>query len=232
MNTNVITTFAEAEQRLQREFFSRYPLASIGPLEQMETADQVEIFERQPVPAMLPVWERLSPDIGQKLLAALPAAVVTETMHGLDPTRLAHPAGGVRRRPARVPARTGRRPDREGGARGDALPAGLRRLPDGHPGAAVPHRQDRRRGACAPARGSQARTFGLLRGGLRQPPPRAGRHAGPGARRARRDRGRPRPARRGVRPADDHRRGGRGDAGGATACRTWRWSTSTAGSSA
>ena len=94
MNSNVITTFAEAEQRLQREFFSRYPLASIGPLEQMETADQVEIFERQPVPAMLPVWERLSPDIGQKLLAALPAAVVTETMHGLDPTRLAHLLAG------------------------------------------------------------------------------------------------------------------------------------------
>ena len=78
MNSNVITTVAEAEQRLQREFFSRYPLASIGPLEQMETADQVEIFERQPVPAMLPVWERLSPDIGQRLLAALPAEIVTE----------------------------------------------------------------------------------------------------------------------------------------------------------
>ena len=75
MNSNVITTVAEAEQRLQRAFFSRYPLASIGPLEQMETVDQVEIFERQPVAAMLPVWERLSPDIGQKLLAALPAEV-------------------------------------------------------------------------------------------------------------------------------------------------------------
>lgn len=95
MDGNAISTLAEAEQRLQREFFSRYPTASIGPLEQMETAAQIEVFERQPVQAMLPVWERLSPDIGRKLLAALPAAVVTETMGKLDPTRLAHLLGGV-----------------------------------------------------------------------------------------------------------------------------------------
>ena len=94
MNSNVITTVSEAEQRLQREFFSRYPLASIGPLEQMETADQIEIFERQPVPAMLPVWERLSPDIGRKLLNALPEAVATETVRGLEPTRVAHLLAG------------------------------------------------------------------------------------------------------------------------------------------
>ena len=95
MNSDVIRSIAEAEQRLQREFFSRYPSASIGPLEQLETAAQIEIFERQPVPAMLPVWERLSPDIGHKLLAALPATVVTETMRELDPGRLAHLLAGV-----------------------------------------------------------------------------------------------------------------------------------------
>lgn len=94
MDSIVISTVAEAEQRLQRAFFAHHPAASIGPLEQMETAAQIEIFERQPVPAMLPVWERLSPDIGQKLLAALPAAVVTDTMHRLDPVRLAHLLAG------------------------------------------------------------------------------------------------------------------------------------------
>ena len=94
MDGIVISTVAEAEQRLQRAFFAHHPAASIGPLEQMETAAQLEIFERQPVPAMLPVWERLSPDIGQKLLAALPAAVVTDTMHRLDPVRLAHLLAG------------------------------------------------------------------------------------------------------------------------------------------
>ena len=95
MDGNAIDTLAEAEQRLQREFFSRYPVASIGPLEQMETAAQIEVFERQPVEAMLPVWERLSPEIGQKLLAALPSTVVAETMRKLDPTRLAHLLAGV-----------------------------------------------------------------------------------------------------------------------------------------
>ena len=95
MNSNVIHSLADAEERLQREFFSRYPTASIGPLEQMEIEAQVEIFERQPVRAMLPVWERLSPDIGEKLLAALPATVVTETVRALDPGRLAHLLAGV-----------------------------------------------------------------------------------------------------------------------------------------
>ena len=56
MDGIVISTVAEAEQRLQRAFFAHHPAASIGPLEQMETAAQLEIFERQPVPAMLPVW--------------------------------------------------------------------------------------------------------------------------------------------------------------------------------
>ena len=90
MDGIAINTVAEAEQRLQRAFFAHHPAASIGPLEQMETAAQIEVFERQPVFAMLPVWERLSPDIGQKLLAALPAAVVADTMRRLDPVRLAH----------------------------------------------------------------------------------------------------------------------------------------------
>ena len=95
MDGIVINTVAEAEQRLQRAFFAHHPAASIGPLEQMETAAQVEVFERQPIQAMLPVWERLSPDIGQKLLVALPPTVATGTMRGLDPVRLAHLLAGL-----------------------------------------------------------------------------------------------------------------------------------------
>ena len=95
MNTDVIRSLDEAEHRLQREFFLRYPSASIGPLEQMETASQVVIFEHQPVAAMLPIWERLSPEIGHRLLAELPATVLTETMRALDPGRLAHLLTGL-----------------------------------------------------------------------------------------------------------------------------------------
>ena len=94
MDGNVINNISEAELRLERELFSRHPAASIGPLERMETPARAAVVERQPVPVMLPVWERLSPDIAKELLAALPASIVGETMRGLDPVRLARlPAG-------------------------------------------------------------------------------------------------------------------------------------------
>ncbi|MDE0343303.1 MAG: magnesium transporter [Deltaproteobacteria bacterium] len=83
-------TVSEADQRLEAEFLSNHPGASTAPLESLETSEQVEIFTRQPVAVMLPVWERLSPDIARKLLTALPESIVVETMQGLDPVRLAH----------------------------------------------------------------------------------------------------------------------------------------------
>ena len=95
MDGIVIHTVAEAERRLQGAFFAHHPAAALGPLEQMETAALVEVFERQPVRTMLPVWERLSPDIGQELLIALPRAVATDTMRGLDPVRLARLLAGL-----------------------------------------------------------------------------------------------------------------------------------------
>ena len=94
MDGNVINSIDEAELRLQREFFLRYPVATVGSLEQMETEEQLVIFERHPVPVMLPVWERLSPDVAEKLLAALPETVAAETMRGLDPVRLAQLMSG------------------------------------------------------------------------------------------------------------------------------------------
>ncbi len=95
MNGAAVRSLAEAEHHLQRAFFSHYPDAAIKPLEQMETAAQVEIFTRQPVPVMLPLWERLFPEIGQRILAGLPAAVATETMRALDPGRLAPMLAGA-----------------------------------------------------------------------------------------------------------------------------------------
>jgi len=83
-------TVADADQRLETEFLSSHPGVSTAPLESLETSEQVEIFTRQPVAVMLPVWERLSPDIARKLLTALPESIVVETMQGLDPVRLAH----------------------------------------------------------------------------------------------------------------------------------------------
>ena len=94
MNINAIDNVAQAEQRLQREFFTHHAAASIAPLEQMDIPALAEVFEVQPVPVMVRIWERLSPDIGGKLLAALPESLVVETMHALDPTRLARLLAG------------------------------------------------------------------------------------------------------------------------------------------
>ena len=62
---------SETERRLESEFFRLHPAAATDLLESLDTAEQVAILERQPVAAMLPVWERVSPDIGRRLLAEL-----------------------------------------------------------------------------------------------------------------------------------------------------------------
>ena len=94
MDGDVIKSIEEAELRLQLEFFQRHPATTAGSLEQMESEELRAIFERQPVPVMLPVWERLSPDIAETLLATLPDTVAGETMRGLDPVRLAQLMSG------------------------------------------------------------------------------------------------------------------------------------------
>ncbi len=86
---------AETERRLEREFFARHPGSAIGPLEQLEIGEQVAIFTHQPVETMLPLWERLSPEIGQRALAGLPEGIATETMRALDPGRAAHLLAGM-----------------------------------------------------------------------------------------------------------------------------------------
>ena len=80
---------SETERRLENAFFSRHPAAATDSLERLDTAEQVAVLERQPVAAMLPIWERLSPDIARRLLQALPRPIAVETMQRLDPGRLA-----------------------------------------------------------------------------------------------------------------------------------------------
>ena len=88
--TDITTTeTSETERSLEEAFFLRHPVAAADSLELLETADQVAIFGRQPVSAMLPVWGHLSPDIAGRLLAAVPRPVAVETMRKLDPGQLA-----------------------------------------------------------------------------------------------------------------------------------------------
>ncbi len=80
---------SEAEFRLEGEFFTRHPAAAIDAFESLDVSEQVAVVERQPVAALLPVWERISPDIGRQVLAELSPEVAAETMRSLDPGRLA-----------------------------------------------------------------------------------------------------------------------------------------------
>ncbi|MXY38730.1 MAG: magnesium transporter [Rhodospirillaceae bacterium] len=80
---------SETERRLEAEFFSSHPAAATESLELLDTAERVAVLERQPVNMMLPVWGRLSPDIGSRLLCELSAQVAAETMRRLDPGRVA-----------------------------------------------------------------------------------------------------------------------------------------------
>ncbi len=93
MAANVTHAVSDAERHLESEFFAQHPGASTAPLESLEPTEQLEIFTRQPVTVMLPVWERLSPDVAGRLLTSLPRSIVMETMQGLDPVRLAHLLG-------------------------------------------------------------------------------------------------------------------------------------------
>ena len=80
---------SETERRLEAEFFSSHPAAATESLELLDTVERVAVLERQPVDRMLPVWGRLSPDIGSRLLCELSAPVAAETMRRLDPGRVA-----------------------------------------------------------------------------------------------------------------------------------------------
>ena len=89
MTGNTANGTSETERRLESEFFSRHPAAATDTFELLDTAEQVATLARHPVAVMLPVWERLSPDIGKRLLPELSRAVAVETMQRLDPARLA-----------------------------------------------------------------------------------------------------------------------------------------------
>lgn len=95
MAERVPDTLSDIDRRLEHEYVSRHPGASTGALELLETPELVEIFTRQPVAAMLPVWEHLSPDVGKRLLAALPESIVAQTLRGLEPAPLARLLAGL-----------------------------------------------------------------------------------------------------------------------------------------
>ncbi len=83
------------EAALQREFLTAHPGEAVARLETMSTAEVLDVMAPLPVAVTLPIWERLSPDIGQQVLAALPDDDVTEILRQLDPSRAAPLLAGL-----------------------------------------------------------------------------------------------------------------------------------------
>jgi len=77
----------DIERALQLEFLTRYPGEAVRRLETLSTAEIAEIVMKHPVQAIIPVWERVSPDIGHSVLEALPKSVSAEILSHLDPSR-------------------------------------------------------------------------------------------------------------------------------------------------
>lgn len=78
---------AEFERTLLHEFLTRYPAEAVRRLERLTTSQIVDLLIQHPVDTVLPVWERISPDIGQGVLEALPENVSAEVLNRLEPTR-------------------------------------------------------------------------------------------------------------------------------------------------
>ncbi len=85
---------ARLERTLQHALLTRYPAEAVRRLETLSSAEIVDVIGNQPLESTLPVWERLSPDVGQKVLEALPEATAVEVIGKLDPSRAAPLLGG------------------------------------------------------------------------------------------------------------------------------------------
>ena len=94
MAEHVPDTLYAIDEQLEHEYFLRHPAAATGVLELLQTSELVEIFTRQSVAATLAVWERLSPDVGRRLLEALPEPRVAQTLRRLEPAALARLLAG------------------------------------------------------------------------------------------------------------------------------------------
>ncbi len=78
-----------AVHALQRDLIEDHPDDAVRLLERQNPTEVAEILTRFPAPATTPVWERLSPDIGIRVLETLDKPKVLEVLRNIDPTRSA-----------------------------------------------------------------------------------------------------------------------------------------------
>jgi magnesium transporter len=85
----VKTGLDNAIQALQRDLLEHHPDDAVQLLERLSPAEVAGVLSAHPISITVPVWDRLSPDIGIRALEALPAALVPRVLRNMDPTRSA-----------------------------------------------------------------------------------------------------------------------------------------------
>ena len=83
------TGLAHAVHVLQRDLVENHPDDAVRLLERMTATEVADVLSGQPVSVTVPVWERLSPDIGMAALDRLPDHQAADLLHNIDPTRTA-----------------------------------------------------------------------------------------------------------------------------------------------
>jgi magnesium transporter len=78
-----------AVQVLQRDLIENHPDDAVQLLERLAPAEIAELLSRHPVTTTVPVWERLSPDIGWRALTTLVEPRVTEVLRHMSTPRAA-----------------------------------------------------------------------------------------------------------------------------------------------
>jgi len=83
------TGLAHAVHVLQRDLVENHPDDAVRLLERMTAPEVADVLSRQPASVTVPVWERLSPDIGMAAMDRLPDHQAADLLHHIDPTRTA-----------------------------------------------------------------------------------------------------------------------------------------------
>ena len=77
---------AAAIDALNRRFLTDYPREAARHLEELPNAKAAEVLAQQPVHVIVPVWQHLSQDTEERVLAALPDKLRTPLLAELDPS--------------------------------------------------------------------------------------------------------------------------------------------------
>ncbi len=83
------TDISNAERILQRDLVEHYPEDAVRLLERLTPAEIGVALGRQPQAVVIPIWERLSPDIGMRALDSMERGAALEVLRHLEPGRAA-----------------------------------------------------------------------------------------------------------------------------------------------